>query len=164
MTACHLAMLKNCQICHRYEPVNRPRQASLRRTYHPCAVTGRVELFFFDVPILRKLGPSLPNHWKQPLGEHGPSAFVRLGNRLMDRHYYWDHPKDGFRVESGVRNLPMLAHFEDGILPQIAAAKYGQTDGSYGVVLLLGERLHRGGSIDRRDACLPAGLGCHDLV
>ena len=111
------------KICRKYEPKANP-------AHHP-----------FDKPTLRALyqieskyykemrkylkyaGLKCPttgsNHWENI----GPALLCDSQTDYIDRHYYWDHPKDGFGWQQEFDNLPMLA-CDDSLMPvEIASTK-----------------------------------------
>ena len=72
---------------------------------------------------LKELGLRCPttgsNHWENI----GPALLCDADTDYIDRHCYWDHPKDGFGWQQEFDNLPALADYADSFLPAIAGTK-----------------------------------------
>jgi hypothetical protein len=59
------------------------------------------------------------NHWENI----GPALLCDSETDYIDRHYYWDHPKDGFGTSQEFDNLPMLAHPDNSMVPELAGTR-----------------------------------------
>jgi len=111
------------RICRKYEPKANP----AHHPFDPPTIRAlyRIESGYYkDMrAYLKKLGLKCPttgsNHWENI----GPALLADSETDYIDRHYYWDHPKDGYGWKQEFDNLPMLADYEGSILPAIAGAK-----------------------------------------
>ncbi len=72
---------------------------------------------------LKQIGLRCPttgsNHWENL----GPALLADSETDYIDRHYYWDHPKDGFGYIREFDNLSMLTHPDLSFVPDLAATR-----------------------------------------
>lgn len=110
-------------ICRKYEPAAdpgaHPFDKPTLRALHQVETNYYREMRAY----LKSLGMRCPttgsNHWEAM----GPELLCDAETDYIDRHYYWDHPKVDFGWFQEFDNLPMLTHYEDGLLPAISAMR-----------------------------------------
>lgn len=110
-------------ICSKYEPKADPAKhpfdgPTLRALY-------KIESGYYKEmrAYLKKLGLRCPttgsNHWENI----GPELLCDSETDYIDRHYYWDHPKDGFGWQQEFDNLPMIANSDESLPPDLIGSK-----------------------------------------
>jgi len=110
-------------ICRKYDPKADPaHQPFTKPTLH--ALYAVESGYYREMrAYLKKLGLKCPttgsNHWENM----GPALACDSETDYIDRHYYWDHPKDGYGWWQEFDNLPELAHYEEGMIQALAGAK-----------------------------------------